>query len=82
MEYDIGCDADGKVDFCKVEFVGDTGAHASVGMKVLERSAGHATGAYNFPVTDVKANGRLHQQPAVRRDARFRRQSPRLVWKV
>src|SRR5690606_6382505 len=38
---------------CQVEFVGDTGAYASVGMKVLERSAGHATGAYNFPVTDV-----------------------------
>ncbi|MCO5192846.1 MAG: selenium-dependent xanthine dehydrogenase [Anaerolineae bacterium] len=55
MEYDIGCDADGKLTFCKVEFVGDTGAHASVGMKVLERSAGHATGAYNFPVTDVVA---------------------------
>ena len=55
MEYDIGCDADGKLTYCKVEFVGDTGAHASVGMKVLERSAGHATGAYNFPVTDVKA---------------------------
>lgn len=53
MEYEIGCDAQGKFTFCKVEFVGDTGAYASVGMKVLERSAGHATGAYNFPVTDV-----------------------------
>ena len=39
--------------FCKGRFVGDTGAYASVGMKVLERSAGHATGAYNFPVTDI-----------------------------
>ena len=38
-----------------MKFVGDTGAYASVGMKVLERSAGHATGAYNFPVTDVEA---------------------------
>ncbi|MCY4072163.1 MAG: molybdopterin-dependent oxidoreductase, partial [Chloroflexi bacterium] len=36
-------------------FVGDTGAYASVGMKVLERSAGHATGAYNFPVTDIES---------------------------
>lgn len=53
MEYDIGCDENGMLTYCKVEFVGDTGAHASVGMKVLERSAGHATGAYNFPVTDV-----------------------------
>ncbi|MCY3832777.1 MAG: molybdopterin-dependent oxidoreductase [Chloroflexi bacterium] len=53
MEYTIGCDEDGMLTFCKGRFVGDTGAYASVGMKVLERSAGHATGAYNFPVTDI-----------------------------
>jgi xanthine dehydrogenase molybdenum-binding subunit len=53
MNYEIGCDAQGKFTFCEVAFVGDTGAYASVGMKVLERSAGHATGAYTFPVTDV-----------------------------
>ena len=45
----------GKLTFVKVKFLGDTGAYASVGMKVLERSAGHATGAYNVPVTDVEA---------------------------
>lgn len=55
MEYTIGCDEDGNLTFCKGRFVGDTGAYASVGMKVLERSAGHATGAYNFPVTDVES---------------------------
>lgn len=55
MEYTIGCDKNGKLTFCKGRFVGDTGAYASVGMKVLERSAGHATGAYNFPVTDIEA---------------------------
>ena len=55
MDYAIGCDAQGKFTFVKVKFVGDTGAYASVGMKVLERSAGHATGAYHFPVTDVEA---------------------------
>ena len=53
MEYTIGCDEKGMLTFCKGRFVGDTGAYASVGMKVLERSAGHATGAYNFPVTDI-----------------------------
>ena len=53
MEYNIGCDEEGMLTFCKGRFVGDTGAYASVGMKVLERSAGHATGAYNFPVTDI-----------------------------
>ena len=55
MEYTIGCDEDGMLTFCKGRFVGDTGAYASVGMKVLERSAGHATGAYNFPVTDIES---------------------------
>ena len=55
MDYEIGCNEAGKLSFVKVKFVGDTGAYASVGMKVLERSAGHATGAYHFPVTDVEA---------------------------
>lgn len=55
MDYRIGCDADGMLTFVKVKFLGDTGAYASVGMKVLERSAGHATGAYDVPVTDVEA---------------------------
>ncbi|KAA3644758.1 MAG: selenium-dependent xanthine dehydrogenase [Chloroflexi bacterium] len=55
MEYKIGSDGEGKLTFCKVKFLGDTGAYASVGMKVLERSAGHATGAYNFPVTNVES---------------------------
>ena len=55
MEYNTGCDEAGKLTFVKVRFIGDTGAYASVGMKVLERAAGHATGAYHFPVTDVKA---------------------------
>ena len=53
MEYTIGCDEKGKFTFMRGRFLGDTGAYASVGMKVLERSAGHATGAYTFPVTDV-----------------------------
>lgn len=55
MDYEIGCDGHGRFTFVNVKFVGDTGAYASVGMKVLERSAGHATGAYHFPVTDVEA---------------------------
>ncbi len=55
MDYTVGCDVDGMLTFVDVKFLGDTGAYASVGMKVLERSAGHATGAYSFPVTDVEA---------------------------
>lgn len=55
MDYTIGCDEKGMFTFCEGTFVGDTGAYASVGMKVLERSAGHATGAYKFPVTDIES---------------------------
>ena len=55
MDYTVGCDASGKLTYVKVKFVGDTGAYASVGMKVLERAAGHATGAYHVPAADVEA---------------------------
>jgi len=55
MDYTVGCDADGKLTYVKVKFVGDSGAYASVGMKVLERSAGHATGAYHVPAADIEA---------------------------
>ncbi|MCP4297492.1 MAG: selenium-dependent xanthine dehydrogenase [Proteobacteria bacterium] len=55
MDYELGCDKNGKFTYLKARIIGDTGAYASVGMKVLERSAGHASGAYNIPVTDIKA---------------------------
>ncbi|HUL78129.1 MAG TPA: molybdopterin cofactor-binding domain-containing protein, partial [Vicinamibacteria bacterium] len=35
--------------------VGDSGAYASVGGKVLERAAGHACGPYRVPAVDVEA---------------------------
>ena len=46
MEYQAGCDADGKLTAIKARMIGDSGPYASVGMKVLERAAGHATGPY------------------------------------
>ncbi len=39
MNYTLGCDKDGKLTFIKARFVGDTGAYASVGAKVLTRIA-------------------------------------------
>ena len=35
--------------------IGDSGPYASVGMKVLERAAGHASGPYEIPNIDVEA---------------------------
>lgn len=55
LEYWAGCDADGMLTGVKVRAVGDSGAYASVGMKVLERAAGHATGPYHVPAVDVEA---------------------------
>ncbi len=55
MHYKVGCTADGKLLALKARMHGDTGAYASVGMKVLERAAGHATGAYHVENVDVEA---------------------------
>jgi len=55
LEYWAGCDADGKLTALRVRAIGDSGAYASVGMKVLERAAGHASGPYHVPSIDVHA---------------------------
>ncbi len=55
IETRAGCDADGKLVGLKVRMIGDSGPYASVGMKVLERAAGHASGPYVVPNIDVKA---------------------------
>ena len=55
MEMSLGCDKNGKLTFVKADIIGDTGAYASVGMKVLERAAGHATGAYTIPVVKLRS---------------------------
>jgi xanthine dehydrogenase molybdenum-binding subunit len=55
MEYWAGCDPDGHLTALKVRAVGDSGPYASVGMKVLERMAGHASGPYRVPTIDVEA---------------------------
>ncbi|HDZ12630.1 MAG TPA: selenium-dependent xanthine dehydrogenase [Bacteroidetes bacterium] len=55
MEYTVGCNQNGKLTVVKARMIGDTGAYASVGMKVLERAAGHAAGAYHVPNVDVVA---------------------------
>ena len=55
MSYEMGCDANGKLTALRVRAVGDSGAYASVGMKVLERMAGHASGPYHLPSIDVES---------------------------
>ena len=55
MEYTVGCDENGKLTAVRARMVGDSGSYASVGMKVLERAAGHATGPYHTPSVDVSS---------------------------
>ena len=55
LEYQAGCDANGVLTALHVRMVGDSGPYASVGMKVLERAAGHASGPYVVPNIDCEA---------------------------
>ena len=55
MEYEVGCDSEGKLTALRAKMIGDSGPYASVGMKVLERAAGHAGGPYHLPNIDVHA---------------------------
>ncbi|MBL6945506.1 MAG: selenium-dependent xanthine dehydrogenase [Rhodospirillales bacterium] len=55
MTYSVGCDAEGKLTAAKMDLLGDGGAYASVGGKVLERAAGHACGPYRVPALNIHA---------------------------
>lgn len=55
MEVWAGCDADGRLTALKFDAIGDSGPYASVGMKVLERAAGHAAGPYRWDAIAVDA---------------------------
>ena len=55
MDYEAACDENGKLLALRVRALGDSGPYASVGMKVLERMAGHASGPYHVPSIDVEA---------------------------
>ncbi len=55
LEYWVGCDEEGHLTAVKARMIGDSGPYASVGMKVLERAAGHATGPYAIPNVDVES---------------------------
>jgi xanthine dehydrogenase molybdenum-binding subunit len=63
LDYTAGCDEDGHLVALRARIVGDTGAYASVGDKVLERAAGHACGAYRVPNVDVEARAVYTNNP-------------------
>jgi xanthine dehydrogenase molybdenum-binding subunit len=55
LHYKIGCDAEGRITAVKARIIGDKGAYASVGAKVLERAGGHCTGPYRVPAIDMES---------------------------
>lgn len=63
MDYEVGCDAEGRLTAVRAKIVGDSGSYASVGGKVLERAAGHACGPYRVPVVDIQARAAYTNNP-------------------
>ncbi|MBM4342763.1 MAG: selenium-dependent xanthine dehydrogenase [Deltaproteobacteria bacterium] len=63
LDYEVGCDAQGQLTAVRARMVGDSGAYASVGGKVLERAAGHACGPYRVPVVDIEARAAYTNHP-------------------
>ncbi|MFO0788278.1 MAG: molybdopterin cofactor-binding domain-containing protein [Pirellulales bacterium] len=55
LKYKIGCDAEGHITAVQARIIGDKGAYASVGAKVLERAGGHCTGPYRVPAVDMES---------------------------
>ena len=63
MHYTVGCDAEGRLTAVRARMLGDSGAYASVGGKVLERAAGHACGPYKIPNVDIEARAVYTNNP-------------------
>lgn len=63
MRYELGADAEGMLLAARVRMIGDTGAYASVGAKVLERAAGHSCGPYHVQAVDVEARAVYTNNP-------------------
>jgi xanthine dehydrogenase molybdenum-binding subunit len=55
IEAKLACDAKGHITSMQARMIGDKGAYASVGAKVLERAAGHACGPYRVPNVDIES---------------------------
>jgi xanthine dehydrogenase molybdenum-binding subunit len=63
MHYTVGCDEEGHLTAVKARMLGDSGAYASVGSKVLERAAGHACGPYKVANVDVVSRAAYTNNP-------------------
>lgn len=55
VEYEMGCDADGRLTALRARFVGDSGAYASIAQATLDRAVRAACGPYRVSCVDVEA---------------------------
>jgi len=55
LKMKMACDEQGRITALRARIIGDKGAYASVGAKVLERAAGHVAGPYRVPAVDIEA---------------------------
>ena len=78
MEYEHGATRDGRLVFVRARIVLDGGAYASSSTAVCSNAACFAAGPYAVPNARIDRARRLHEQPAVRRDARLRRRPGRV----
>ena len=74
MQVKLGCDNEGLITAFYSRIIGDKGAYASVGAKVLERAAGHAAGPYRVPNLDVESLAVYTNNPPCGAHARLRRE--------
>lgn len=63
MHYRVGCDASGQLTAVRARLIGDTGAYASVGEKVMERAGGHAIGPYRVTHLDIESTAVYTNNP-------------------
>ena len=78
MRYEHGATRDGQLVYVRAEIQLDGGAYASSSTAVIGNAACFACGPYDVPSATIDAVVRLHQQPALRSDARLRCRAGRL----
>ncbi len=72
MRYEHGATRDGKLVYVRARIVLDGGAYASSSRAVCHNAASTGSGPYECPNADLDTLHRLHEQPALWRDARLR----------
>ena len=73
LRYEHGATRDGDLVYVRAEIILDGGAYASTTSAVTGNAATLGAGPYRVPNVHDRLLRRLHEQPAVRRDARVRR---------